>query len=89
MDHWHKEIPGYIYNISYEELLKNQEKEIKNLIDFIGLNWDPICLKFYENKRPVHTVSLSQVRKPIYKDSLKSWENFKVGMNPLIKEFEN
>ena len=89
MDHWHKEIPGYIYNISYEELLKNQEKEIKNLIDFIGLNWDPICLKFYENKRPVHTVSLSQVRKPIYKDSLKSWENFKAGMNPLIKEFEN
>ncbi len=87
MEHWQREMPGFIYNISYEELIKNQEKEIKNLINFIGLNWDPICLKFYENKRPVHTVSLSQVRKPIYKDSLKSWEKFRKGMLPLIKEF--
>ena len=40
------------------------------------LNWDPNCLKHYENKRLIKTVSFNQARKPIYKSAIKSSSMF-------------
>ena len=32
-------------------------------------------LNFHENKKAVATASLAQIRKPIYRSSVKNWEN--------------
>jgi hypothetical protein len=39
-------------------------------VDFIGLEWEDACLKFYETARGVNTASADQVRRPIYETSV-------------------
>ena len=73
MNFWKTKTPNFIYDLSYENLVKNQKEEIKNLINFCKLDWDPDCLEFYKkNKTPIKTVSINQARKPIYDSSINS-----------------
>ena len=58
------------FNIKYEDLVNNQEEVSKKIIKFCDLKWNEKCLKFYESTTPVHTVSLYQSRKPMYKTSV-------------------
>ena len=86
MQHWHRILPNSaIFNVPYEEMIANHEMLSKQLINYIGLSWDPNCLKFYENNRSVKTASLTQVRKPIYKTSLQRWQYFANELEPLFK----
>ena len=89
MNHWNNTIPDSIYNISYEKLVDNLEIESKKLLNFCNLPWNENCLKFYNNKRAVNTASLSQVRQPIYKSSVRAWENYKDYLEPLLSELKN
>ena len=85
MRHWHSTLPNYIYDLSYEELIKNQKKETQKLLNFCGLGWDESCMKFYTNSRPVTTASSTQVREPIYKKSIDLWKHYKEDLKPLLK----
>ena len=84
MDHWKNIYQDEIYEIQYEELVNNQEKKSKELIDFIGLKWDPNCLDFYKNKREVKTSSNFQVRKPMYSNSIERWKKYEKHVKSLI-----
>ena len=70
MNFWKEKIPNYIYDLHYEDLVNNQEEMSKKIIKFCDLEWNEKCLKFYESTTPVHTVSLHQSRKPMYKTSV-------------------
>ena len=85
MKFWKKHFSNNIYDLNYENLVTNSEKEIKNLIKFCELNWDPNCLKHYENKRLIKTVSFNQARKPIYKSAIKSSSMFEKYLDKLFK----
>ena len=76
MNFWNEKIPGYIYEANYENIVKNQEDESKKMIKFCDLSWEENCLFPEKNERSVSTASLSQVRSPIYKSSIKNWEKF-------------
>lgn len=77
MDHWNKILPeGFIYELRYENLLENQEKATKDLVAYLGLNWDSACLEFYKNSRVVETASRLQVRQPIHKNSIGTWDKY-------------
>jgi len=88
MKYWKQLLPDFIYNISYEKLVENQEFESKKLLDFCNLDWDKNCLTFYRNKRGIVTASFAQARKPIYKNSVKSWQNYKNELLPMFKILE-
>ena len=85
MKFWHKLFPNKIYDLSYEKLTLNQEEEIKNLIEYCGLDWDDKCIDFHKNKRIVKTTSALQVRKKIYKGSSDVWKKYEKNLQPLIK----
>ena len=80
MEFWNNKISNSIYEINYEKLVNDQINETKKLIKFCELSWDENCLKFHKNnKTPISTVSVSQARKPIYKNSIdlnKNYENY-------------
>jgi len=59
------------------------EAEVRRLLDYCGLNFEPACLKFYENTRAVRTVSSEQVRRPIYREGLDHWKRFEAHLGPL------
>ena len=83
MEHWRETLPGFIYDLRYEELLRNQEAESRNVLDFCGLEWDPACLDFHRTERPVQTASAVQVRQPIYRSSLGRTSPYANHLGPL------
>jgi tetratricopeptide (TPR) repeat protein len=88
MEFWKQLLPDFIYDNSYEKLVENQEFESRKLLDFCNLDWDKNCLTFYRNKRGIITASFAQARKPIYKNSVKSWQNYKNELLPMFKILE-
>tara|TARA_B110001452_G_scaffold49052_1_gene37451 strand:+ start:273 stop:1814 length:1542 start_codon:yes stop_codon:yes gene_type:complete len=72
MEFWEKKFKQQIYNLNYEELIKDPEKTIRDIINFCELEWDDNCLKHHKNKRPIKTVSFNQARKPIYNNKIKN-----------------
>jgi hypothetical protein len=57
--------------------------EVRRLLDYCGLPFEPGCLRFYENDRAVRTASSEQVRQPIYRDGLAQWKHFEPWLAPL------
>jgi len=90
MRHWQSVLDLPILEIQYEELVDDQEYWTRKIIDFCGLEWNDACLRFYETKKfaarttAVPTLSLNQVRKPIYKTSVGRAERFKSHLQPLF-----
>ena len=76
MDYWNNLLPGYVYNIKYENLINNTETEIRNLLKNCDLEWNDQCLEFYNNKRVIKTASDIQARNKIYTSSVDSWKNY-------------
>jgi tetratricopeptide (TPR) repeat protein len=86
MDHWRAVLPIPILEIQYESLVVNLENESRRLIDFLGLEWDPACLAFYQTKRVVMTASRWQVRQPVYSSSVGRWKHYRRHLGPLLQE---
>ena len=84
MSHWQNRFPGEIFTVQYEELVMDQETVSKQLIDYVGLEWDEKCLNFHNNERDVRTVSNLQVRQPMYKNSMNRWKPYEKHLQPLI-----
>ena len=84
MSFWNIVFKDKIYNIEYENLIKNQKQEIKNLLHYCNLDWDENCMTFYKNKKFVSTASLAQVRSPIYKSSVEKWKNYSSELDDLL-----
>ena len=85
MNFWYQIYNDQIYKLSYEKLINDQEGETKKLIKFCELEWDLNCLSPHKNNKKVSTASLAQVRSPIYKSSIKLWENYSKNLNDLKK----
>ena len=86
MSFWHELFPERIYDISYENLVNNQELETRKLIEYCELDWDENCLNFHNNKRVVGTASVSQVRREMFQGSSEIWKNYKGYLEPLINK---
>lgn len=76
MAHWSVVCPLSMYEIQYEALIENPEPEMRALIEFCGLDWEPECLDFHRTERRVRTASQWQVRQPIYGTSVERWRRF-------------
>jgi tetratricopeptide (TPR) repeat protein len=85
MNFWNEKFPNTIYNAQYEKIIEDPENEIRNMIKFCDLDWEDNCLKFYNNKTPIKTLSTAQARKPIYKSSKNSFKKFAPYLSDLNK----
>ena len=84
VSHWRKVLPpGAFLEVSYEELVANQEHCTRQVLDFHGLDWDARCLQFHETQRPVLTASRWQVRQPLYSSSVQRWRKYAKFIGPL------
>ncbi len=87
MEFWQSKYKNSILDIKYENLVSNNEEEIKKIIKFCGLDFEKNCLSFYKNKTPIKTMSTAQARQPIYRTSLNSFEKYK-GYLKIIENME-
>ena len=77
IDFWKNDFKNDIFDIDYENLVKNPENEVEKLLKFCGLEWDINCMSHEKNSRSIKTASATQARKPIYKSAIKSSSVFK------------
>lgn len=81
--HFDEVLPGLIHRVQHEDLLAEPEAEIRRLVDYLGLPFDPACLRFHENARPVRTASSEQVRRPLNRDAVDLWKSYDPWLDDL------
>ena len=83
MDHWRDVLPLPMHEVVYAEMVGDQEKISRRLIEFCGLEWNDACLEFYNTERSVRTASRVQVRQPIYKTAVGRAERYESHLEML------
>ncbi len=83
MEYWDTVLPGKILRVQYEDVVSDLETEVRRILEFCELPFEPECLEFYHTKRAVRTPSSEQVRQPIYTSGLEQWRNFEPYLEPL------
>ncbi len=84
MQAWHELFPGRILDCRYEDTVADNEAQSRRLLGFLDLEFEDQVLEFHKTKRIVKTPSASQVRQPIYKDSVAAWKHYENHLQPLI-----
>jgi tetratricopeptide (TPR) repeat protein len=83
MAHFDRVLPGRIHRVTYETLVTDTEAEIRRLLAYCGLAFEPACLRFWETRRQVATASSEQVRQPIFRAGLDEWRHYERWLGPL------
>ena len=83
MAHVDAVLPGRVHRVIYERMVEDTEAEVRALLDYCGLEFEPACLEFYKTERAVRTPSSEQVRQPIYRDATEEWRAYEDHLGPL------
>ena len=83
MGHWEGVLPGKVLRVQHENVVEDLEGNVRRILEFCGLEFQPACLEFYKTERSVRTASSEQVRQPIYKEGIDQWRNFEPWLGPL------
>jgi hypothetical protein len=85
MAHWDSVLPDKILRVQHEDVVTDLEGNVRRLLDFCGLPFEPSCLAFHKTERSVRTASSEQVRQPIYRDGLDQWRHFAPWLGELAQ----
>jgi hypothetical protein len=88
MAHFDTVLPGRIHRVIYETMVEDTEAEIRRLLAYCGLDFEPACLRFHENDRAVRTASSEQVRRPIFREGIDQWRRYEPFLGPLRAALE-
>ena len=87
MEHWRK-IGIPMFELTYEELVADQEGMTRELLEYVGVEWDEGVRDFHKTERAVKTASVAQVRQPIYQSSKQKWRRYEEELAPLIEHLD-
>ena len=95
MRHIDRVQPGAVHRVIYDRLVEQPEAEVRRLLHYIGVPFDPACLLFHENRRAVPTPSAEQVRRPINREARDAWRHYepwlgtlKEALGPALNEWD-
>ena len=77
MSFWGRHYGEKIYELQYETLTLEQDRETRKMISHLGLEWENKCLKPQNNLRYINTNSSIQIRKGVYQGSSEDWKTYK------------
>jgi hypothetical protein len=83
MAHVDAVLPGRVHRVIYERMVDDTEAEVRRLLDYCGLGFEPSVLEFYKTERAVRTASSEQVRRPIYREATEEWRAYDEHLAPL------
>ena len=70
--------------IRYEDLVADQEKHVRTMLDFVGVEFDPRCLSFHENQRYARTASYAQVTQKLYDKSMYRYRHYRKHLDQAV-----
>ena len=83
MRHWNEALPGRILTVHHEDMVEDLEGNVRRILDFCGLRFEPACLEFHKTERNVRTASSEQVRQPISREGVDQWRNYEPWLGSL------
>jgi hypothetical protein len=83
MGHWDAVLSHQVLRVYYESLVEDLEGNVRRLLKFCGLDFEPGCIEYYKTERSVRTASSEQVRQPIFHEGLLQWKNYEPWLGPL------
>ena len=83
MRHWDEVLPGRILRVWHEDVVEDLEGNVRRILDFCGLPFEPACVEFHKTERSVLSASSEQVRQPIFRDGLEQWKKYEPWLEPL------
>jgi Flp pilus assembly protein TadD len=88
MQVWRDRFPGRFLDVSYEETARDLEPNVRRLLDFLELPFEPQCLSFHDQSSAVSTASAAQVREPAHTRSIGRWKQYENELKPMRQELE-
>ncbi len=86
MDHWETVLPkGRILRVQHEDVLDDLEGQVRRILDYCGLEFEPACVEFHKTDRAVRTASSEQVRQPLSRSGQDQWKPFAPHLGPLMQ----
>jgi tetratricopeptide (TPR) repeat protein len=83
MRHWNEALPGWILRVQHEDMVDNLEGNVRRILDFCRVRFEPACLEFHKTERHVRTASSEQVRQPISREGVDQWRNYEPWLGSL------
>jgi tetratricopeptide (TPR) repeat protein len=83
MRHWDVVLPGRVLRVWYEDVVEDLDQNVRRVLEFCGLGFEPACIEFHKTERSIHTASSEQVRQPIFREGLFQWRNYQPWLSPL------
>jgi hypothetical protein len=83
MEHWHSVLPGRVLGVLHEDVVDDLESNVRRILEFCDLPFEPACVEFHKTERSVRTASSEQVRQPIYREGLEQWKHYEAWLGPL------
>jgi tetratricopeptide (TPR) repeat protein len=89
MTHWDDVLPGRVLRVHHEDVVDDLESNVRRLLDYCELPFDPACVAFHKTARAVRTASSEQVRRPIFREGLDQWRHFEPWLAPLARALDD
>ena len=86
--HYRREMDLRYYAVRYEQMIEDQEGQVRALLDFVGMPFDERCLSFHENRRYARTASYAQVTEKLYDRSRYRYRDYRRELEPATKILE-
>jgi tetratricopeptide (TPR) repeat protein len=83
MAHWDRVLPGRVLRVQHEDVLDDIEGQVRRILDYCGLPFEPACVEFHKTRRTVHTASAAQVRRPLNREGVGQWQPYAEWLGPL------
>jgi tetratricopeptide (TPR) repeat protein len=81
--HWRAVLGDRLIEVSYEDLVSDQETQTRELLERLGLEFEDACLNFDKNEAPSTTASSVQVREKVHTASVQRWKRFEEQLQPV------
>lgn len=83
MQHWRNVMPNALLDVRYEDLVSDTEEQMRRVLAWCGLDWEPGVLQFADDQRPSTTASAAQVRGQVHGNSIGKWRRYETRLEPL------
>ena len=88
VEHYRRELPLRYLAIRYEDIVADQESNVRKMLGFVGISFDRRCLKFHENRRYARTASYAQVTEQLYDRSRFRYRAYLQHLRPVLPILE-
>jgi Tfp pilus assembly protein PilF len=84
VEHYKQQLDLNYLEVRYEDLVEDQEPNVRRISDFAGVDFDPKSLSFHENQRYARTASYAQVTEKLYDSSVYRFRQYRKYLDEAV-----